>query len=266
MIRAGNFALTELAPGVWRGEEYRCDNIYIVVGAEKAVLIDTGSGTCDLDAVVRAVTDLPYEVCLTHGHRDHSGGCRQFERVYLHAADHPIAKSITLEARQDYVQFCMKDEAFTKRIFSLMPPDGDFPEFLDYPQRLELGGRTLEVLHVPGHTAGSICLLDKTSHTLFLGDTVTSGTLILAPGEDRREVAKLWLEGMKRLKGLSRWYHTVASGHGTKMDFDRMDAVMALAEDHIAGRLEPEYDAHPLFHDLKLRGYGTTLVVERVRF
>lgn len=266
MIRAGNFALTEIAPGVWRGEEYRCDNIYIVVGEERAALIDTGSGTCDLHAVVRSVTDLPYDVYLTHGHRDHSGGCRQFAQVYLHEGDRQTAKNVTLESRQDYVQFCMKDEAFVKRIFSLMPQEGDFPEFLDYPDNIDLGGRSLEVLHIPGHSAGSICLLDKTAHVLFLGDTVTSGTLILAPGEDRRQVAKVWLTGMKKLKSLSRWYCNIATGHGTKMDFDRMDAVMALAEDYVAGRLEPEYTVYPLFHALKLKGHGTTLTVERIRF
>lgn len=266
MIRAGNFALTEIAPGVFMGEEYRCDNIYIVVGSEKAALIDTGSGTCDLHAVVRSVTGLPYDVYLTHGHRDHSGGCRQFEKVHLHKADRPFAEGVTLEARQDYVQMCMKDEAFTKRIFSLMPPEGALPQFLDYPDRIDLGGRTLEVLHIPGHTAGSICLLDKTSHTLFLGDTLTSGTLILALGEDRRQVVKTWLRGMQQLKSLSRWYCTIASGHGTKVDFDHMDAVMALAEDYVAGRQEPEYTVYPLFHALKLKGHGTTLTVERVRF
>lgn len=264
MIRVGNFALTEIAPGVWHGEEYRCDSIYIVVGEKEAALIDTGSGTCPLHDVVRAVTDLPYKVLLTHGHRDHSGGCRQFEEVYLHENDRAFAETVTLDLRQNYVQTIVKDEAFTKRIFSLMPPDGSLPRWLDYPDSIDLGGRALDVLPIPGHSAGSVCFLDKTSHILFLGDTLTTGTLILAPGEDRKEVVKTWLSGMKKLKSLTRWYHTLASGHGL-VDFDHMDAVMALAEDYIAGRIEPEYAVYPYFHTLRVKQNGRSLVVEKIK-
>ena len=262
MIRAENFVLTEIAPGVWQGKEYRCDDVYIVIGEEKAALIDTGSGTCNMDKVVRAVTDLPYVVLLTHCHRDHVGGCRQFPQAYLHPADREKAETVTLEMRRDYVMARMQDEAFVERIFSLMPPDGDFPQWLDYPDVIDLGGRTLEVLHTPGHTAGSISLLDKTSHTLFIGDTLTGGTLIVMPGEDRKAVVKTWLDAMKKLKSLARWYYTIASGHGF-LEFEHMDTIMDMAEAYVRGELEPEFVCKPTFHSLQLKRDGKKIEIQR---
>lgn len=263
MIRAENYVLTEIAPGVWHGEEYRCDSIYIVVGEKEAALIDTGAGTCDLHKVVRSVTDLPYKVLLTHGHRDHSGGCRQFEKAYLHEKDRPLAESITLSLRHNYVEIQTKDAAFMKRMFSLMPPDGPLPRWLDYPEKIDLGGRTLDILHIPGHTAGSICLLDKTSHILFLGDTVTPTTLLLAPGEDRRDVVQLWLQGMEKLNGLRRWYHTLASGHGI-VEFDHVDALTEVAKQYLAGELEPQWSDYAHFQVLCVRNEQAKLVIDRL--
>lgn len=262
MIRAENYVLTEIAPGVWHGEEYRCDSIYIVLGETEAALIDTGAGTCDLHKVVRSVTDLPYKVLLTHGHRDHSGGCRQFPEAHLQSADRPLAESITLALRENYVQTQTKDESFTRRMFSLMPPDGPIPRWLDYPDVIDLGGRKLEVLPLPGHTAGSVCLLDKTSHILFLGDTVTPTTLLLAPGEDRKDVVRTWLQGMEQLNSLRRWYHTLASGHGM-IAFDHVDALMQVARQYLAGELEPQWSDYAHFQVLSVRNPNAKLVIDR---
>ena len=71
------YRVEKIADGTWRIDEGGLDALYVVEGADRAVLIDTGSGTGDLDALVRSLTEKPYEVYLTHGHVDHAGGIRQ---------------------------------------------------------------------------------------------------------------------------------------------------------------------------------------------
>jgi len=67
-----------LASGVYRISDFRTANCYLVVGNEKAMLIDMGTGVGDLKGFIRTITPLPLIVVATHGHVDHIGGCGQF--------------------------------------------------------------------------------------------------------------------------------------------------------------------------------------------
>ena len=64
-------------------------NTTLIIGEEKALLIDTGYGFGDLAAFVRTLTDKPLEVVLTHGHTDHCGGNYEFPTVYMNLMDVP---------------------------------------------------------------------------------------------------------------------------------------------------------------------------------
>ena len=85
-----------------------CDNVYVltdragccvnlVVGKEKALVFDTGSGTDDIHGLVRKMTGLPLVVINSHGHFDHIGGNSQFDTVYMHQDDFVILESYTAE-------------------------------------------------------------------------------------------------------------------------------------------------------------------------
>lgn len=141
---------------------------YLVLGEKSALLIDTGFGVGSLKEITDTLTQLPIILVNTHGHPDHSGGNAEYGRPYLHPADNEVyAVKCSYEARLDEAQgWGLKDAA--ERLQPTPPEPLALPE--DYV--FDLGGRTLRVIHTPGHTRGSICLLDDMTGILFSGDTV----------------------------------------------------------------------------------------------
>lgn len=79
--------VTKLAENVYLLNEFDGTNCYLVVGSEKALLIDCGTGFCDIRDAAEKLTDLPIILAATHGHGDHIGGAGQFEEIYIHRAD-----------------------------------------------------------------------------------------------------------------------------------------------------------------------------------
>lgn len=132
---------------------------YLVVGEKKALVIDTMNGYENVHDVVRTLTDLPLLVVNTHGHCDHIYGNVYFEEAYINPDDIEIAKKHM--AFQDFVEACREHNLS-------MPPfktikDGDV---------IELGGLTLDVISLQGHTPGGICLLLREDRILFTGDSI----------------------------------------------------------------------------------------------
>jgi flavorubredoxin len=132
---------------------------YLVLGNEKALVIDTMNASDDLGAVVRGITDLPVMVVNTHGHGDHICGNIFFEEAYIHPDDLALAIEFS-----NYPEFV---EELEKHGLS-MPP---FKEILEGTV-IDLGGATVEVMLLPGHTKGGICLLYREERVLFTGDGI----------------------------------------------------------------------------------------------
>ena len=153
---------------------------FVLVGPEKALVIDTGFPVGDLRGLVEElVGNLPYDVVNTHGHEDHAGGNYQFDRVYCHKYDIPM-----LEAQQGphFIDHLLNEEGDPKYTWFDLE---DYIPYRDYElvgieegYVFHLGeGYDVEVIHCPGHTAGSICLLDKRNRILFGGDEMCIGVL-----------------------------------------------------------------------------------------
>ena len=144
--------VTELAYRTYHISEYGMDSLFWIEGDDKAILLDTGTGTFDVPGFVAAnFGDKPYDVVLTHGHVDHAGGMFQFDKVYLNEADNELALGNTVEERKNYVQM-MIDSSMG---FYALSPDmviagedthAEAPEFipLNAGDVFDLAGRSHE--------------------------------------------------------------------------------------------------------------------------
>ena len=171
--------VTELEPGLFRiGNSM----VYmdLIVGSHHALLFDTGYGFGSLKDVVRGITDKPLYVVNSHGHVDHACGNEQFGSAYIHELDVPLAKEhngremrmAELETAEVPLDFVL-EEYLSLGTGELMPV-GEGHIF-------DLGGLTLQVVHLPGHTAGSIGLWCPERKLLWVGDAMNCFVWLFLP-------------------------------------------------------------------------------------
>ena len=161
----GVYSIYQKSPGIG-GDAW----MHLVVGEEKAMLIDTGFGIGDLKALVETLTDKPYYLFNTHFHGDHVLGNPQFETAYIHAYDEaPLRATMNPEAA---ARFTPKEGAYYKA--------EDVVAYKDYEvvtveagYKFDLGGgEIMEVIHLPGHSAGCAGLVDHKRKIFFSGDSI----------------------------------------------------------------------------------------------
>ncbi len=134
-------------------------NLYLVLGSERAALIDSGMGLGDIRAACAELTDLPVVNLSSHCHWDHVCGSYLFEERLIH----PLERH---RIEEDY-----EVDGITR--FRAAPATGDVTEGMV----IDLGGRTLTVWHTPGHSPGHVSYLDTATGYLFCADTCFAGTL-----------------------------------------------------------------------------------------
>lgn len=154
--------------------------MFLVEGEREAVLIDTGVGFAGLKETVENLTNKPLSVILTHMHPDHAGGAAAFEKVYLHPEDLALVKEMDVQGRMGYACGSMRPgtKLSPENFIPAPPADKEFLPLSD-GQLFDLGGITLEIVHVPGHTPGSCCVLFREERSILFGDACNANTLIL---------------------------------------------------------------------------------------
>lgn len=145
--------------------------MYLIEGANKAVLIDTGTGIGNLKEFVEKITKKPITVILTHGHVDHAPGSALFDDVYMSFADKKLySEHDTLDTRKGFTSASYK-EANTLKDEDYVPlkKSDNFKNLTD-GSIFDLGGITLEAIAIPGHTNGMTAILIKEKRILLTGD------------------------------------------------------------------------------------------------
>ncbi len=158
-------------------EETHC---YLLNGAERSLLIDTGLGICNIYDEVLKLSSRPVTAVATHIHWDHIGGHKYFPDFYAHQDEldwlggkFPLSR----ETIQDMVtDRCDLPEGFDVNAYSMF--QGTPTRVLRDHDTIDLGGRVIEVLHTPGHSPGHMCFWEKATGHLFTGDLVYLDTLL----------------------------------------------------------------------------------------
>lgn len=215
------FEVYQVADGVFAiYEPFQFQEIisYLILGERSALLFDTGMGIGRIGDLARELTDLPVRVLNSHTHIDHIGGNAEFDFVY--AMDTPFTLSRANGAAADAVAEEVAPAALCRPL-----PDGkrarDYairPFSIDATvgdgTRIHLGGRTLEVLHIPGHTPDSIALLDRDNGLLWTGDSYYPGPIWLFAEETN---LRAYQTSVARLAALTPLLKQVLPAHNVPM-------------------------------------------------
>ena len=163
----------QVRPHIWRLADIAGNRCYLVVGEERAALVDTMEGVGDLSAAVERITSLPVTVLLTHHHHDHVGGSYSFESAGISAADDGFWESEEdAEARireQLREAFGLSEGTFFSTVEGKRPQTWHVVEGYE----LDLGGEAVRAVALPGHTRGSMGYVVEGERVLLSGDAVT---------------------------------------------------------------------------------------------
>lgn len=214
----------------------RC-NVWLVHGRDRHLLVDTGLGVGSLREAIAGYLDRPVAAVATHTHYDHVGCMHEFEdrRVHPAEAEHlasppPGHAKLHMSQFPDRLRNWMADVGYAPDDGELLTghPTEDFDpatfatvpaqptELLDEGDVVDLGDRAFQVVHLPGHTPGSIGLWEQATGILFTGDAVYDGPLLdIAPNSD----IPTYIETMRRLRTIP--VSVMHGGHGPSGGRDR---------------------------------------------
>ena len=179
------FEVYKVAPDVfaiYEPHQFEETISYLIVGNVRAMLFDTGMGIGDLKGLTSKLSNLPVTVLNSHTHNDHVGDNWQFDTVY--GMDTEFTRQNAKGSKAD-----AQAEIAPGEICGALPAGFDPSTYATRPwhvtkwlhdgDRVDLGGRTIEVIATPGHTPDSICLFDHANGLLFSGDTYYPGPIWL---------------------------------------------------------------------------------------
>lgn len=168
----------------WRFEDGFV-RFFLLEGKEKAVMIDSGVNCQNALSLAKKITDKPVILLNTHGDGDHTSGTAEFSEICIHALDY-----YGCELDKRYPTTSLKEVE-----------DGDV---------IDLGDRPLKIIHIPGHTKGSIAILDVKKRVLFAGDSVQKGHIYMFG--DKREPQK-YEQSLDRLIAAKTEYDSIFASH-----------------------------------------------------
>lgn len=157
---------------------------FLLEGTEKAVLIDTGRNVPEAKEIAENLTSLPLMLLNTHSDPDHISGNNAFEEAFMSPAE------------EEYY----REKGGANRVVPVR--DGD---------EIDLGGRTLRIIDNPGHTRGSIAVLDVEKRVLIGGDSIQNGNIYMFGAH--RDLGA-YIESLKRIQTMKDSFDTVYPSHG----------------------------------------------------
>lgn len=194
---------------------------FLFEGDERAMLVDTGFGTLQLREMVTGLTDLPVFVVNTHTDKDHTGCNKDFETVYMHPGE------------MEHYKNSLPEGCRMENICPLW--EGDI---------VDLGRWKFEVILTPGHTPGSIMLLEREKRMLVSGDTIQNGDIFMF-GAGRNMQA--FQSSLDKMIGMSDAFDSIWPSHGSyPLTADIIPEILQGTEDLMAGKLAEQEPPWPM--------------------
>ncbi|MBL8707646.1 MAG: MBL fold metallo-hydrolase [Rhodospirillaceae bacterium] len=213
----------------------RC-NIWHVRGSERDLLIDTGMGIVSLTEAARHLFDKAVTAVATHTHADHIGSHHEFDRTLVHVAEadnlaHPTEAGTLLYSdfsQDELIKIRVAGYEIDGDLITALPHAGyDLRSYRIRPARVteivadgdmvDIGNRRFEILHLPGHSPGSMGLWEAASGTLFSGDALYDGPLL---DELDHSDIPAYVRTMRRLRELP--VRVVHAGHDPSFGRERL--------------------------------------------
>lgn len=215
--------IIKINENTWRIEDSGV-RFFLLAGAKKALLIDSGMQVNNAKEIAEDLVDLPVELLNTHGDIDHVGSNAEFDCFYMNPA----------EASNYYNS--------QKQTGTIIPvTDGDI---------IDLGGRELEIITLPGHTPGSIAVLDKNNRVLISGDPIQDGNIFMFGVQREMHAYLLSLEKLEKYKDA---FDTIYPSHGSfPVGPELIDSLHEGASRILAGEVE---GSEAEFHGMKIKRY-----------
>ena len=175
--------IIQINKNTWRIEDDGV-RLFLLAGTQKALLIDSGMNLNSAREIASGLTGLPLSLLNTHADRDHIGSNEQFDAFFMHPAEEPVYRR-------------------SGKPGAIIPiREGD---------SLNLGDRELRIIHLPGHTPGSIAVLDVQNRVLISGDPVQVHGRIFMFGDHRN--MKDYISSLEHLKGFADQFDEIWPSH-----------------------------------------------------
>ncbi len=188
---------------------------FLFEGTDKAMLVDTGFGSIPLKEMIEEVTSLPVFVVLTHADGDHTGANKDFDEIYMHPAE------------MDYYNYRLPEGCTMANVKPLW--EGEV---------VDLGHWKFEVVLTPGHTPGSIMLLEKEKRMLISGDSIQAGEIFMF-NQGRNIPA--FVASMEKLIKMSDAFDTIWPSHSEcPLNADIIPGILKGIKDLTEGKLVAE--------------------------
>ena len=218
--------IVKINENTWRIEDGGV-RFFLLAGEEKALLVDSGMQIRNAREIAENLVDLPVELLNTHADPDHIASNHEFDSFYMNPA----------EASNYY-----KTHKGTGTIIPVT--DGDI---------IDLGGRKLEIITLPGHTPGSIAVLDKNARALFSGDPIQDGSIFMFGVHREMHAYILSLEKLEKHRDR---FDKIYPSHGTcPIEPKLIDALRDGAKRILAGGIKPA-DAEVFGQKIKMYDVG----------
>lgn len=194
---------------------------FLFEGNEKAMLVDTGFGTLDIRKITEELTGLPVFLVNTHTDKDHTGCNRDFKPVSMHPAEMEHYKNMLPEG-------CSMEDV--RPLW-----EGDI---------IDLGHWKFEVILTPGHTPGSIMLLERQKRMLISGDTIQDGDIFLFGAGRNMPAFQFSLE---KMAAMADAFDTIWPSHGSyPLTPDIIPKIQQGAKELLAGKLAEQEPPWPM--------------------